>query len=68
MQLQTLFAIIISLQTRMRGSHSRLPFTIFLLLADARHQLRQSSYGVYLVPHLHSLSLSQHTPVMPLRR
>ena len=57
MQLQTLFAII-SLQTTMRGFHLSLLSLAFyhLVLADAC----QSSSCVYLVPHLHSLLLSQH--------
>ena len=66
MQLQTFFAII-SLQTTMRDfflSLLSLAFYHFLLLAegpDAWHQLCQSSSCVYLIPHRHSLLLSQQT-------
>jgi hypothetical protein len=60
-QLQTLFAIF-SLRTTMRGFLlSSLPSTFYcLLLADARHQSRQSSSCGYLVPRQHSSQLPQH--------
>ena len=66
MQSQTFF-VNFSLRTTMRGFFlSLLSFTFYrLLLADARHQLRQSSSCGYLVPHRHSSLLSQQDAYSP---